>query len=80
MSYRISPTEGCPESKGWRIETHEGAESIVTEFADPRDAASKITDLHTRLLKAERRGRESIACIRQIEDLINAASGYGAKR
>jgi hypothetical protein len=71
MSFKISPTEGHPESKGWKIETTEFGIPMVTEFSDARDAASKITNLHSLLLAAYKREQKLSAKICAIEDIID---------
>ena len=70
MGFHISPTEGHPDSKGWRIETKEYGIPMVTEFSDSRDAASKITQLHSLLLQANERLRKVAAKLTQIEEII----------
>ena len=72
MGFRISPTEGHPDSKGWRIETTEFGIPMITEFTDSHDAASKITQLHSLLLQSGDRLRKATDKLRQIEEVIEA--------
>jgi hypothetical protein len=72
MSYRLSSTEGHPDSNGWRIETNDHGGELVTEFVSARDAATKITELHSRLLRSEKRQhalQDQIVSLREILDV-----------